>query len=314
MSRAKAGGPRGHLPSRAKPGGAADAVAALTESLAVLLDAGLTPRSAWAAVASHSGDPIARRVVDALASRTSCARAVSDVAATDDLRAIAAAWLVAERAGSPLGQTLRSVAETVRDVAEAEREAEVALSGPRATARLVAWLPAVGALLSLGLGADLVGAATSTVGAVAVGLGLALMLAGRWWMRALLRRNLARRSIPGLAEELAAVSLAGGSSAGAALEAVHEAAGEAGLPSLDDGGVRDTLRLAASAGAPAGELLIASARQQRRQAHAAARQSAATLAVRLMMPLGVCVLPSFLLLAVAPLVLSLLSSTTAGLG
>ncbi|MGH1547740.1 type II secretion system F family protein [Leifsonia poae] len=298
---------------RPKPGTDADAVAGLAESLAVLLDAGLTPRSAWAAVAAHSGDPIARRVVDALASRTSCARAVSDVAATDDLRAVAAAWLVAEQAGAPLGQTLRAVASTVRDVAEAEREAEVALAGPRATARLVAWLPAVGALLSLGLGADLVGAATSTAGAATIVTGLAIMLAGRWWMRALLQRNLARRPIPGLAEELAAVSLAGGSSAGSALEAAHRAAGESGLPTLDDGGVRRILALAASAGAPAAELLTASARQQRRAARAEARQSAATLGVRLMMPLGVCVLPSFLLLAVAPLVLSLLSSTTAGL-
>ena len=34
---------------------------------------------------------------------------------------------------------------------------------------------------------------------------------------------------------------------------------------------------------------------------------------RLMVPLGVCVLPSFLLLAVVPLLLSLLSSTAEGL-
>lgn len=299
--------------SRPKAGEAADATAALTESLAVLLDAGLSPRSAWGAVASQGEDRIARGVVGALASRTSCAQAVREVATTDDLRAVAAAWLVAERAGSPLGQSLRAIAETVRDVAEADREAEVALSGPRATARLVSWLPAVGALLSLALGADIVGAVTSTAGAVAVALGLALMLAGRWWMRALLRRNRARRAIPGLAEELVAVSLAGGSSAASALEAAHRAAGESGLPALDDGSVRGILDLAASAGAPAAELLTASARQQRRAARAEARQSAATLGVQLMVPLGVCVLPSFLLLAVAPLVLSLLSSTTAGL-
>ena len=300
--------------SRRKPGAAADAVAALTESLAVLLDAGLAPRSAWAAAATHDQHPIARRVVDALGSRTSCAQALREVATTDDLRAVAAAWQVAERAGAPLGQTLRAVAEAVRDAAEAEREAAVALSGPRATARLVSWLPAAGALLSVGLGADIVGAATSTVGAVAIGAGLTLMAAGRQWMRSLLRRNLARGPAPGLAEELVAVSLAGGSSAPAALEAAHRAARESGLPALDDGAVRGILELAASAGAPAGELLTASARQQRRTARAEARQSAAALGVRLMVPLGVCVLPSFVLLAVAPLVLSLLSSTTAGLG
>ena len=105
----------------------------------------------------------------------------------------------------------------------------------------------------------------------------------------------------------------GGSSAASALEAAHRAAAESGLPALDDGSVHGILDLAVSAGAPAAELLTASARQQRRAARAEARQSAVTLGVQLMVPLGVCVLPSFLLLAVAPLVLSLLSSTTAGL-
>jgi len=107
--------------------------------------------------------------------------------------------------------------------------------------------------------------------------------------------------------------LAGGVSIGAAREIVREAAEESGLGSLDERGAARVLRLASAAGAPAGELLTAAARQQRRMVRAEGRRSATTLGVRLMVPLGACVLPSFLLLAVAPLVLSLLSSTTAGL-
>jgi tight adherence protein B len=139
------------------------------------------------------------------------------------------------------------------------------------------------------------------------------MLLGRWWMRFLVVRATARRPHPGLLEELIAIALAGGSSADAAIRLAARAAETCGLPRMDDSGARAMLRLASSAGAPAVDLLTASAGQRRRTARAEARSAASALGVRLMVPLGVCVLPSFLLLAVAPLLLSLLSSTTDGL-
>ncbi|SDH15573.1 tight adherence protein B [Leifsonia sp. 98AMF] len=299
--------------ARAPAGAQPDAVAALAESLAVLLDAGLPPRSAWEAAAGYGAHPLADRVANALRHQPSCASALAQAADTDDVRMLAVAWRVAERTGAPLGHTLRAMAETLRDAAETEREVDVALSGPRATARLVSWLPAVGAVLAGALGADLAGALGSVPGTTSVGAGVLLMLAGRWWMRALVTRAVARPLPQGLAEELIAVGLAGGVSIGAAREIVREAAEESGLGSLDERGAARVLRLASAAGAPAGELLTAAARQQRRMARAEGRRRATTLGVRLMVPLGACVLPSFLLLAVAPLVLSLLSSTTAGL-
>lgn len=298
---------------RAPAGEGPDGAAALAESLAVLLDAGLPPRSAWEAAAEYGGHPLAGRVAGALRHRPSCASALLQAVDTVDLRMVAAAWQVAERTGAPLGHALRAMAETLRDAAETEREVDVALSGPRATARLVAWLPAIGAVLAGALGADLLGALGSAPGASAVGGGALLMLAGRWWMRALVTRANVRPHTPGFAEELIAVGLAGGASAAAATEIARDATAEAGLGALDERGVAHVLRLASAAGAPASELLIAAARQQRRTARADGRVRATTLGVRLMVPLGACVLPSFLLLAVAPLVLSLLSSTTAGL-
>ncbi|MFF9563507.1 type II secretion system F family protein [Leifsonia sp. NPDC014704] len=290
-----------------------DRLAALAESLAVLLDAGLPPRSAWEAAAVYGAHPLAERVANALKDQPSCASALLQAADDGDMRMLAAVWRVAERTGAPLGHALRAMAETLRDAAETEREVDVALSGPRATARLVSWLPAVGAVLAGALGADLVGALGSIPGATAVGTGILLMLAGRWWMRALVTRAVARPRPPGLAEDLVAVGLAGGMSARAAEEIAREAAEESGVGSVEEGGVAQVLRLASAAGAPANQLLVAAARQQRRAARADGRRRATTLAVRLMVPLGVCVLPSFLLVAVVPLVLSLLSSTTAGL-
>lgn len=298
---------------RRPPGAEADRVAALAESLAVMLDAGLTPRAAWNAAADHGVHPVAATVLAGLErDGVSCAAALARAATADDVRSIATVWGVAEVSGAPLGHALRMIAETLRDAAEAEREADVALSGPRATARLVSWLPAGGALMAVALGADLAGTAVSPPGAVTLGGGALLMLAGRWWMRALVRHATARRPHPGLAEELIAIALAGGASAEAGLRLAAEAATRCGLPPPDDEGARSTLRLAEATGVPAVELLTASARQRRRSTRAEARSAAAALGVRLMVPLGLCVLPSFLLLAVAPLLLSLLSSTAEG--
>jgi len=279
-----------------------------------MLDAGLSPRSAWGAAAEHGVHPVADRIVAGAAEGDSCAAAVRRAAETDELRSIGAAWRVAESSGAPLGHALRTLAETLRDAAEAAREAEVALSGPRATARLMSWLPACGVVMAAAIGTDIVGTALSPAGAVALAGGALLMLAGRWWMRALVARATARSPTPDLVAELIAIGLSGGASTEGARRLATDALREYGLRAADDGSARRMLQLADSAGVPAVDLLTASARQARRSARADARRTAAALGVRLMVPLGVCVLPSFLLLAVAPLLLSLLSSTAGGLG
>ncbi|ERK72364.1 hypothetical protein N136_01288, partial [Leifsonia aquatica ATCC 14665] len=58
--------------------------------------------------------------------------------------------------------------------------------------------------------------------------------------------------------------------------------------------------------------LASAAEQHRRSARASGRRAAADLGVRLLLPLALCVLPSFLLLGVAPMVLGLISSTVEG--
>ena len=57
----------------------------------------------------------------------------------------------------------------------------------------------------------------------------------------------------------------------------------------------------------------AEAEEERRSAAAEAEHAAAVLGVRLMLPLGLCILPAFLLLAVVPVVISLVGATIAAL-
>jgi tight adherence protein B len=74
-------------------------------------------------------------------------------------------------------------------------------------------------------------------------------------------------------------------------------------------GVADALDLSVRTGAPAAELLRGEAWLARQRARTRGRESAARLATRLLVPLGVCTLPAFLLLAVVPAVLGVMRST-----
>lgn len=104
-------------------------------------------------------------------------------------QALVAACRLAVEVGAPLASVLDEVAASVAADAEARAERDAALAGPRATARVLLWLPAVGVLLGYVLGADPLGTATDgALGTAGVLLGLVLLLAGRTWSARLVER------------------------------------------------------------------------------------------------------------------------------
>lgn len=294
-----------------------DRLASAAEALAVLLDAGISPPSAWRHVGRTNPHPRIRRV----AARIEAGASVDDALAAEagssghdgGLPALAAAWIVADAAGSPLSPALRGAAAALRDRAEVVREVGVALSGPRSTARLVSWLPLVGVGFSLLLGVDVLGVLTGNpVGPAVLGAGAGLAVLGRLWTAALVRRATPRGDVPGAEEELVAIAVRSGLSIERSRRLVVESGERLGIVASDGAAIDEVLDLAERAGAPAAELLTSAATQRRRAARATGRRAAAELGVRLLLPLALCVLPSFLLLGVAPIVLGLISSTVEG--
>jgi tight adherence protein B len=158
------------------------------------------------------------------------------------------------------------------------------------------------------LGFDMIGAFASVPGAVClVGGGILIAVAVRW-NRRLLRWASDLDATPGLAYELMAIALSGGGSIDRATDVVTTACAATGLESPGEG-VRAVLDFAADAGAPLVSLLRAEADERRRVARAEAAGRSARLETRLLLPLGLCVLPAFVLLGVAPIALAILSST-----
>ncbi|NAZ88773.1 type II secretion system F family protein, partial [Kineococcus indalonis] len=74
----------------------------------------------------------------------------------------------------------------------------------------------------------------------------------------------------------------------------------------------EPLLLSARTGAPAASLLLSAAAQHRAERRRAAAEAAARLGSQLVLPLGLCTLPSFLLLGVVPVVLTLAGDVLTG--
>lgn len=292
------------------PGATADRATAADAALrlAVLLQAGVAPVAAWEHLA-ETGHAAAALVVQGMRRGEPLDEAIRS--AGPDWCDVAVAWAVAGRVGAPLAESLRSVAVGLRDAHEAADDVRVALAEPAGTARLMAWLPLVGVVLGFALGFDtlqtLVGHPIGIACAVA---GVLLIVAARRWTRRLVTRAQPPAGVPGLHAELLAIALSAGVSIDRARAVVTEArgVGDAAGDAADHDESVAVLELSRRAGVPAIELLRAAASLARHRARVDGRLRAARLATKLLLPLGVCTLPAFLLLGVAPMLLSVVST------
>jgi tight adherence protein B len=235
---------------------------------------------------------------------------------TAEWRQVAAAWSVAEESGAPLAACLRATADSARAAQQARRDQAVALSGPVSTARVVLALPVVGLLMGLLLGFDTLAVLVGRpVGWFCLAGAGGLIAAARAWNARLVRRATPSDAVPGLDLELLAVALSGGGSWTSARRRVDDALAEF-CDGFHDASPADEIEtlvdLSEGAGVPAAALLRAAADERRRDARARSAVAAERLGIALMLPLGVCILPAFLLVGVVPLFVALLSSTGFG--
>lgn len=191
----------------------------LVHQLASLLEAGRSPQVVWAETAlsyrsykqssgageEQSFDPEVDEVLEALCAADRAAalghsvapvlrnygggpRTGSNKSTAKDRRMeriwadLAACWDVAELSGAPLSRLLSRYAGALEGELDAEAARETALAGPRATVRLLTWLPGFGLGLGLLMGVDPVGILLGTsVGLAALAAGVVLMFVGRMW-------------------------------------------------------------------------------------------------------------------------------------
>jgi len=298
VSRASRAGSDGDPVESEAARAAAVTTATSVHRLAVLLQAGLAPAQAWQHVVGRGADG---------------GEAPSNGAAVEDelesrggaWTEVAVAWRVAATVGAPLSMSLRAAADALRDAEQARDDVAVALAEPATTARLIAWMPLLAVVLVVAFGFDVASTLAQPAGILCLAAGIALMIAARRWTAALVRRAQPPGGIAGWEHDLLAIALSGGVSIDRAVSVVEQAGCRGARAAT-----ADVLALSRASGAPAVELLRAEAADRRRAARTEGRLRAARLGGRLLLPLGVCTLPAFLLLGVGPMLLSVLGSST----
>ena len=204
------------------------------------------------------------------------------------------------------------LAAVLRSFAQAQREVDLALAGPVATARIITFLPAVGLVVALLLGIAVVPVLFGTpIGWGCLIIGIGLIVVGVGANRRMVRAASGRSETVGLRTDLLVIALSGGGSTHDAVGLVDRSLTIAGL-AVGDGAIEETLAFSAAAGVPVIPLLEAAADQERRIELAGSLRRAAVLGTRLLIPLGACFLPAFVVLGVVPTMLARVSSTSLG--
>lgn len=252
---------------------------------------------------------------------------------------------MSESAGAPLATSLERAAEHAEERIDALLGRQSALAAPRATGRILSWLPLLGLGLGVLMGSDPVGVLTGSIlGALTGLLGLGLAFTGRRWTAALVHRAEAESAASKGAEqtsnappvdtalvlELLAAQLRAGLAPLAALGTLAEALNSRPLHTVCHrlqmgsgwgsawsgsaagtfGELRDALAPAYTGGAPSTALLLSLADAHRLSERRAAERAAGRLSVALVVPLGLCSLPAFICLGIVPILISLLPTLT----
>ena len=261
------------------------------------------------------------------------------------LRDLQLSLRMSESAGAPLATSLERAAEHAEERIDALLGRQSALAAPRATGRILSWLPLLGLGLGVLMGSDPVGVLTGSIlGALTGLLGLGLAFAGRRWTAALVHRAEVESAagsggdqtsnVPpvdtALVLELLAAQLRAGLAPLAALGTLAEALNSRPLRTVCQrlqmgsgwgsawsgsaagtfGELRDALAPAYTGGAPSTALLLSLADAHRLSERRAAERAAGKLSVALVVPLGLCSLPAFICLGIVPILISLLPTLT----
>lgn len=95
---------------------------------------------------------------------------------------LAACFDIAEASGCPLADVLTRFAAQLEVEDDADAARQTALAGPKATVRLLTWLPVIGLVLGMALGVDPISILLGTPwGLAALAAGIALTVTGRVW-------------------------------------------------------------------------------------------------------------------------------------
>ena len=215
---------------------------------------------------------------------------LSDSARTDLERLL----LVNKSVGGPLAPALLRFSKVLRKREELLQEIQIAATGPKASARLVMNLP-----ILVVIGGAISGIpvfhifATSWLAMVSLASGLLLYWLGNRWTNRILNRAEPETGDPGFNLELLGIAVGAGLPLSSACQEFGVAQSEVQFLGRE---------------LPTMELLAERADELRLEAHNVSRKQIQKASVAILWPLGITVLPAFVLVAIVPLALAMATS------
>lgn len=241
-----------------------------------------------------------------------CAKEISKIPSAD-AKQFELIWTLAQLLGGPVVLALNRIVEVFERNYKNAKEVELAFAGPQSTSKLVMGLPVIALALAQLTGMNPFGAIVgSLLGALSVCLGAGLLVAGHYWTKRLLARALPQSLDPGTYLDCVAIGL----QAGLPLEQSRKIAQqnfqrilETEISEADKSSLDEAAELSRTTGAALTQIILSSADRMRENRRYETSNRIARLSVKLMIPLGVAVLPAFVLLSIVPIAISLLSNS-----
>ena len=223
-----------------------------------------------------------------------------------------AIWNLSLATGGAVSSAIESLGETFRATARHEREIELAFAGPKATAKLVAWLPGAGLILAQLFGFEPLNAIlTNPLAFGCLVIGALLLVAGHRWSKSIIGKATPGEDDPGLFFDAVRFGMEAGLPMSKAIEGAIETF-ERQLDFRPGDSINLKLErvgeLNRTSGASISNLLLGEAQARREEKWFAESTSLARLSVKLMIPLGLVTLPAFVLSTIVPVAISLLSN------
>ncbi len=219
-----------------------------------------------------------------------------DLAGDPELKARVAKILkTAASVGSPVVDAIERAIEVQLHRKSALADLEAEFAAPKATARLVAWLPIGFLALAQLMGLPILQAVgQSLLAKVSISLGVLLLVLARMWSKRILKTAEPSQLDLTQSLELVAIAMHAGMGFNSALQKVGAPADTVAL-------LAQERLLARSSGAPVAGLIEARADAIREKQTHADRIRIREASIKLMWPLGAAVLPALILMLVVPL-------------
>ena len=203
------------------------------------------------------------------------------------------ALALCEKLGSAPAENLERLAHVEAEQAKAVAALDVAASGPRASARLVSFLPIVVLLGGQLLGMRVLNSLNPlTFGSIAIGL--LLLVTGRRWSNRILAKAQPTIHDPGAGLDAFASAMTAGLPQSVAIKEDETTFGA-------QPAIQALLETSGETGLAVSNLARAEADRLRLRWRATSEKRIHEAGIRLMWPLGLAVLPAFVLIAVLPL-------------